>query len=70
MMNFREVKSTQIVKISWDEKPCKRNYGSLKNDVRPCVDNEYFNAYIINDPLVFNIHNSSIQKSRYRRSPR
>lgn len=40
-----------------------KNYGSLKNDVRPCDDNEYFSAYIINDLLVFNTHNSPIQKS-------
>lgn len=41
----------------------QENYKSLKNDIRPCDDNEYFKAYIINDPLVFHTHNKPIQKS-------
>lgn len=41
----------------------KKSYSSLKDDVCPYDDNEYFSAYIINDPLVLNTHNSPIQKS-------
>jgi len=45
MANFRKVKSIQIVvKSSWNDKPMMKNYESLKNDVRPCEDNEYFSV--------------------------
>lgn len=36
---IREVKSI-LWKYIVGDKSCKRNYGSLKNDVRPCDDND------------------------------